>query len=193
MRCTGNNNCGCNSPIEKLVKGPIGPGGPAGDSGQAVLYNSIGTSTVNSVVTEETLDSYSLPASGSGNLTLSEDDDYIEIVNHFEFTNDTTSHRVRLKFGATTYWNPLIVPNSKTNYTAVYKTRIHRTGTATEYVTTEFTMYSNGFLVAVLNLKVTAIAEDLTTTTLIATTYENAAGGGSATHKGMSVTIFKKA
>jgi len=197
MGC-GNNNtqCSCTDPIQIILEGPAGPTGPAGSSGQAVLYNTVGTSTVNTLAAglEEVLDTYTLPASGGGGLTLSVNDDYIEIVNHFSYTNDVPGHIVKLKFGATYYFAPIFSINSKTNYTSIYRTRIHRTGAATQQVTTTLELYTSGFLVTFITSPITGIAEDLSTTTAIVTTYiaTAPAGAGSITHKGMSVTIFKK-
>jgi len=198
MNCGDNNQCGCTNPITVLEQGPVGPQGPAGSSGQAVLYNSIGTSTVNSLAAglEETLDSYTLPTSGGGSLSLSTDNDYLEITNHFDFTDNIVGHIIHLKFGVTSYGPfPTTGINSKTNYTAIYRTRIHRTSSTSQSVTTTLELYTNGFLAMVVNSPITTIAEDLTTTTLISTTYTATApaGAASVTHKGMSVTIYKKA
>ena len=189
--CNDNNSnptCGTSGAIDLIEAGPIGPSGPAGSSANSVLYSSIGTTTTNTTVFTELLDTFSLPASGSGSPTLTDNGDYIELVNHFTFLDNQVDNRMIIEFGAITLMNFPIHTNIQ--FTAVVTTRIYRISDASQYYTSDMTVYAYGFFMMTLHWVLANIAADLSTATDINIKCD-ASAIGNISHKGQSITLFK--
>jgi len=190
MGCCEQQNCGCSDPISATTVGATGATGPAGPPANSALYDNVGTANANATVLEESLDDYTLPASGSGLPTLSTNGDYLEIVDYFSVKASTGTHTFIIKYGAVELIRQNITAGTSTSIKV--RSYIYRVSSAAQGYNVEFEWADGDKWQGKIVKPLAALANDLTLATIIDAKVI-AVNIGDITHKGKVVTLFKKA